>query len=397
MNKKNKFIILIILLVFLIIVCKSIFTFESINYSIKKNNTSLKIKEIYKKNNYYVEIKTDKSTYSFRLYEKINKRKIVTDIYLYNDESIECILPIIDNNTYTDIMCYKGSILYNYHNIIGEYPKLDEYVKSIEQYDLDNFSNEFNHYKVLGTTKYNDFLNLNNIIALTTYNGLIINGDIVTLFNNDVYNNELGVFIDNYYLVADYSNSYSFNLFYVVNLETKEINKLKYKEDISYDSYIQGIVDGKVYLYDKNNENQYEIDVKNNKISIVSNNKYIKYYTNNKWEKIIKSKANKELYFNYETLDNNFTSYDYVRESENYYYLFKKDGIFYKLYRIDKANLNIYKYIIDVPVTNIYFKDNYLYYVYKNKLLFYSDRTGLKTILENSELEFNETIKYYIY
>ena len=42
-------------------------------------------------------------------------------------------------------------------------------------------------------------------------------------------------------------------------------------------------------------------------------------------------------------------------------------------------------------------KNNYLYYVYKNKLYYYDDKVGFKTILENSELEFNDTIKYYIY
>ena len=36
-------------------------------------------------------------------------------------------------------------------------------------------------------------------------------------------------------------------------------------------------------------------------------------------------------------------------------------------------------------------------YIYKDKLYYYSDNIGLKTLLENSELEFNETIKYYIY
>ena len=110
-----------------------------------------------------------------------------------------------------------------------------------------------------------------------------------------------------------------------------------------------------------------------------------------------KTKANKEIYFDYQTLDNKFPSYDYVGESFDYYYLLKKDGISYKIYRVDKDNTFVYKYILDVPTTNIYFNNNYLYYVYKNKLFYYSDSTGLKTVLENSELEFNDTIKYYIY
>ena len=200
-----------------------------------------------------------------------------------------------------------------------------------------------------------------------------------------------------YYIIADYERNYTFKYFYIVNLSTKEVKKLETKRDISYDSYIQGIVDNKLYIYDKDNENQYEINVINNEINLISSDKYIKYYTNNKWEKMNKVKANKEIYFDYETLDNYFTDYDIVKESRDYYYLFKRDGISYKLYRVDKNNIAVYKYILDVPTTDITFNDNYIYYVYKNKLYYYSDSVGIKTILENSELEFNDTIKYYIH
>ena len=397
MKKRNKLIILTILLLILIIICNRIFAFESISYKIKKDNVSISIKEIYKSNNYYIEIKTDKNTYPFRIYKDIGKRKIIKDFYLYSDESIECILPIISGNLYTDVMCYKDNILYDYYKLAGEDSKLDEYINNIQVYSVGNFNNEPLNYKTISTIKYNNYEDFNNIVALTTYRGLIINGYEINIFKKDAYQNKISTFINNYYIIADYENTYSFNFFYVVNLDTKETSKLKLKDDISYDSYIQGVVNNKIYLYDRNSENQYEIDIENNKVEIVSNSKYIKYYTNNKWEKMNKVKANKEVYFSYGTLNNYFTDYDYVKEADNYYYLYKKDGIFYKLYRIDKNNLNIYKYIADVPVTNIYFNDNYLYYVYKNKLLFYSDKTGLKTILENSELEFNETIKYYIY
>ena len=192
-------------------------------------------------------------------------------------------------------------------------------------------------------------------------------------------------------------NDFTFNEFYIVNINNKQITKIKSRNDISYDSYIEGVVDNKVYLYDKDNENQYEIDIDNNEINIVSSDKYIKYYSNNKWEKMNKAKANKEVYFDYSTRDNYFTKYDYVKQSSDYYYLFKQDGISYKLYRVDKNNIDIYKYILDIPTTNINVVNNDLYYIYKNKLYYYSDMVGLKTLLENSELEFNDTIKYYIY
>lgn len=398
MKKKNKVLILLFIILILIIILNNILNFDSISYKLKIDGNKIKIKEIFNKDNYYIELKTAKYTYPIRIYENLNnKRKIVKDIYFYKDKNIECVLPVFDNKLYTDMMCYRDDILYDYNNIKKENTSLDKYIDSIELYNINDFKNKESNTKNIGIIKYNIFDNFNKISSITTYKGLIINDKEINIFKKDIYNNKLSAFINNYYIISDYEKKYSFNYFYVVDLNTKKINKLESKEDISYDSYIQGIVDNKIYLYDKDNENQYEIDIEKNNIKIVSNKDYVKYYTNEKWEKMNKTKANKEIYFNYETLDNYFTSYDFVEEVDNYYYLYKKDGISYKLYRVDKNNIDIYKYITDVPTTNVYFKDNYLYYVYKDKLYYYSDSTGFKTILENSELEFNNTIKYYIY
>lgn len=398
MKKKNKAIILLIIIIILILICKSVLSFDSINYKIKIDDNKIKIKEIYDKNNYYIEIRSNKNVYPFRIYENFNnKRKIVKDIYLYKDKNIECILPIINDNIYTDFMCYKDNIIYDYNELYGQNKSLDKYVESIKLYNINIFKNNPIKTQTIDTIKYNKFDNIKKTTIMTTYKGLIINGKPINIFEKDIYNNELSAFVEKYYVIADYNNKYLFNYFYIVDLDSRKISKLESKEDISYDSYIQGIVDNKLYLYDKDNENQYEIDVVKKTIKIVSSNNYIKYYSNNKWEKLSKSKLNKEIYFDYESLDNNFTKYDYVEETTNYYYLYKKDGISYKLYRVDKNNIGVYRYILNVPTTNIYFNENYLYYVYKTKLYYYSDSVGLKTILENSELEFNDTIKYYIY
>ncbi|MBQ2947130.1 MAG: hypothetical protein IJE04_04705 [Bacilli bacterium] len=396
--KKTKVYILILVIIVLSLICRSILTFDSINYKLNIDGNKIRVKELVNKDNYYIEIKTDKNTYPFRIYDNLdNKRKVVKDIYYYKDKNTECVLPIINDKLYSDMLCIKEDILYNYNDLEGEIISLDKYISSIEKYNIKSFNNEPKGTKNIGTVKYNIYDNIKHNSAITTYKGLIINDIQIKLFEKDIYNNKLSAFINNYYIIADYEKTYSFKNFYIVNLNTKKITILENKNYISYDSYIQGIVDDKIYLYDKDNENQYEIDIEKNKIEVVSSDNYVKYYANKKWEKLNKTKANKEIYFDYETLDNNFSTYDYVEEIENYYYLFKKDGISYRLYRIDKNNIDVYKYILNVPTSNIYFKDNYLYYVYKTKLYYYSDEVGLKTILENSELEFNDTIKYHIY
>lgn len=393
MNKNVLFVILCSILFICILVLCRIFSINTINYTL---DNKYKIKETRYEDNYYFEIKTKNSLYPFRVYGDLKeKRKIISDILYYKDKNYECILPIFDTKTYTDFLCIKDNIMYDYNNIKNNDLKLDEFVESSNYYNSSMVNNNSN-FKGDNIIKYNNY-SIKNVVAITTYNGLQIDKYNLNLFNNDIYKNELSIFVNNYYLSANYNSKYEFNEFYLVDLYDKKLEIIKSKYDISFDSYLQGVVDNKIYLYDIDNESQYEIDINLKKINLISNNKYIKYYSNNKWSKLNKIKANKKTLFNYDSLDNNFSNYDLSVESDNYYYLFEDQGVYYKLYRVDKNNINIAKYLIDVPTTSISFKDNYLYYIYKDTLYYYSDSTLKLEILKNSELEYNNSIKYYIY
>lgn len=397
MKKSKKILILVFILIVLSFICKLLLSVNTINYKLKYKNNNFEIKEIYRNKNYYLEVKTEKYVFPIRIYNNLsNKRKIINEIYYYEDENYKCLLPIIDNQVIVDMMCYKDDIIYNYHDIIGENKKLDDYISSIELYDIKQFKDDVTKIQEITPVKIFN-TNINHVIAITTYKGLISSNEEINLFEKDIYNNKISTFINNYYVIADYNKTYEFNYFYVVNLENNEVFKIKSKNEISLDSYIQGIVDNKIYLYDKDNECQYEIDIKNKKVELIASEDNIKYYKNNKWEKINRIQANKEMYFDYTSLDNDFSDYDYVVKTLDYYYLFEKDGENYKLYKLDINNQDILKFILKVPTTDINFKDNYLYYVDNNKLYYYSEETGLKTLLENSEFQFNNTIKYYIY
>lgn len=397
MKKNVKVTILVIILIILILICKLILKINKISYKLNYDNKEFIISEVYKNNNYYIEIKRSNTVYPIRIYNKSKDRKRIDKVYYYKDKTHECILPVINGKIDIDMMCYKDNILYDYNNIIGDNSKLDDYVKSIDIYDINKFKDDISSEKNISTVKLYRNNEINKTVAITTYKGLIISGMEIELFKNDIYNNKISTFINNYYLIADYDNDYDFEYFYLVNIESGNIEKIKIKDSISLDSYIQGIVDNKVYLYDKDNEKQYEIDVEKKDIKLIASGDNVKYYKNNNWETINKLKAKKELYFDYTTLNNDFSDYDEVIENENYYYLLNKNGNKYDLYRVDKNNLDVYKFIGTLPTNKIYTKDNYIYYAFNNKLYFYSDKTGFKTLLEDSELEFNNTIKYYIY
>ena len=52
----------------LVLICRSILTFDSINYKLNIDGNKIKIKEIVNVDNYYIEIKTDKNIYPIRIY-----------------------------------------------------------------------------------------------------------------------------------------------------------------------------------------------------------------------------------------------------------------------------------------------------------------------------------------
>ena len=394
MEKQEKLVFYIIIICILTFIVSKLLFIKKLNYTVKSENIKFNIIETQNKNYFNLEIKNDKYTYNINIYKNLNnKRKIVNNIYYYNDKKYECILPIIDSKVLTDVMCYKDEIIYNYSSIKGDNSKLDKYVSSIKEYK--EYENK-ETYKEIDVIKFYDN-KIDNIISVTSYKGLYINTMPINLFKKDVYSNKISVYIDNYYLSANYNQNYEFNSFYLVNLKNSEIEQIELKDSISFDSFIQGIVNNKVYLYDYDNEVQYEIDIYNKKVNVVSSKNYIRYYTNTKWEKLSKSKVKRNTYFDYSTLDNNFSDYDYVKETTDYYYLFDKEDNHYKLYRVSKKSIDIITFIGIVPTTNIITNNNYFYYINNNKLYFYSDITGTKTILEDSEIEFNETIKYYIY
>ena len=395
MKKSSKLILSFFIIVILVIFLAKIFKVNKVSYKIKYDNKFFNVVEIHESDNYYFEIKTN-NTFSFRI--NMNKgRKVVNKIYYYNDKEYECILPVIDDKITIDMMCFYGGIMYNYSNLLSKNDKLDNYVNSITEYNdkifLDNTSN---YKKVYDLAFYNlDIINHN--VYSSTYKGIASNVKSVKLFDNDIYNNEISLFLGKYYVSADYNSNYEFDELYVINLKNHKKSKIKSKNSISFDTYIQGVVDNKVYLYDKDNEIQYELNIDKKSIKEISSNTEIKYYDNGTWRNINKPSVNKEVYFNFNTLNNYFTGYDKVVETDNYYYLIKKYESKYNLYRVDVRNIDVVKYITTIYDTNLYYNDDYIYYVIDNKLMYYSDITGVKTIMENNELRFNKNIKYYVY
>lgn len=411
----NKITRIIIIILFCILICFSFNKFLKQGHTIKykiKNDKTFNITETYTRNdslkekNYYIEIEVDELVFNLSFYDIYHdKQKIVEDVIYYSDNEYSCILPIVSGKSINDLICYHNYKYYSYSYLQGKDSKLDKFVSNIDKniYDMDEWidiSNKTISEEILKLYTYNVIDNI--YVGTTNLKGLYVaNKDIenVKIFSKDQYSAPLSTFVDKYYIVADYNLSYEFRKFYIIDITNNKIKEIQAPQYISFTSYIEGVVDNKVYIYDIDNEKQYIIDI--DTMSISSNDK-IEYYSKGEWTTISPIKASKYIYFDYSLDKKEFIKYDYVyktgTDSTGYYYLYKKNGNTYDIYRCNIQNTSIIKYLFTTSdIESIVLNQEYAYYKDNNKIKYYSDLTGIKTIVEYSELEFNDNLIYGVY
>jgi hypothetical protein len=179
---------------------------------------------------------------------------------------------------------------------------------------------------------------------------------------------------------------------------TGRIRNVRAPNDISFDSYIQGVVDGKVYLYDRHNERQYEIEPERGNIKEVGNRRRdIRHFENGEWTEITAVKANQTVLFGRTIQDNDFARFDYVfregNELSGYYYLIDKRNNGYGIFRAPVRSKSSITYLFQVSsLDEVQFFGEYVFIQRGNQISFYSDKTGIRRIIRYSELEFNESL-----
>lgn len=382
-------------------------------YIIEEGNMSFEILESSnftdKNNNYTYTINAEDSTFKFQINKDFNKdSQVITKIKYYKDNVNECILPIFrDNTVVIDMICYDNNQLTYYYNIKGKNKNLDEYILTIEEYNIYNFADNVQTEKIEGLGIYRENLIKNHYLGINNYKGIFdissnFNSVVydITLFGKDVYNQKVATIVDNYYIAADYNQKLEFNKFNVVDLVRLDTYTISSDTPISLDSYIQGVVDGKVYLYDKDNKTQYEINVSKKSIVAYSGNS-LKYYKDGVWTTMTLAEANEGLMFTYDTnqlVDELYDRIDKVGQEVGYYYLYKKNGNKYDVYgmNIQDKESNIYLFNTET-IDNIYYIDNYIYFVNNNKVQVFSHEFGVKNLVQYNELQFNKNLNIFVY
>ncbi len=322
--------LILILLVLMLFIPKS--------YEINYNKDNIDIKEIYDNENklYTLYLTYDNKVFPFKMLGK-GKKKIIDKVNIYNENNIQCLIPEGKKLNFNPI-CYKDDSLVSY-NLIDKFKK-------------DNINYQNDTFNKLNISYLND-----KHYLIWNYKGFYSLGSKnqeIKLFNDDIYTINIATKVNDKLLIANYENKYTIDKFYLINKKDK-VKEIKVKNDISFDSYILGTYKDNVYLFDRKNKREYQINIKKLKIDDITKKNTGKVLNKNNFEKISVNKLASSDYkftnikpFDYEIIDNKLyeTIGDYhilISEKETKYIVnIDKDSVYYlvgdTLYLYEKNN-----------------------------------------------------------
>lgn len=397
--------LIVLLIIYITIRCAFIYfsNGHDITYNLTDNDYIANIHETAifdSKDNYYFEVAINNKKFTFQTFYDFKKSsKVIKEIKYYEDDNVSCILPVyIGDVIISDVLCiYEGQYNY-YHNMSYSNNNFTSFIKELQKYGYDE-----SKYLSLDDEKvinYNNLLIYSNnlvdghIVGLSNYKGIYTiekDSDIFSseLFSTDIYSNKVSILKDNYYLSAIYNKANGFKEMYLVDYVNHVKSKLEMPQTLSYESYFHGYHDLKLYLIDMENKIQYEIDLDKKTVKQVGNMESgIVYYEGNKKKRIEYNNSLDNINFLEGTQNNKY----------GYIYTFEKINNKYGVYRENVQNKDNKVFIFETnDINRIVYMDEYIYYISEDKLNYYSDYTGEKTILINSEFKYNDTLKYNVY
>lgn len=380
-----------------------LFIFDT-GHTVTYNVGNFKVKEELKtkdNNNYYFSLEHEDFKINFQINQNYNKsEKIINKIEYKKIDGYNCVLPVFKNGkNLTDVMCLKDNTIMYAHNLNNK--KIDDYLKSLDKYgyNKEDYQDKADDVKLSNTqTIYKDNFLENHYIAMETYKGLnLFNGNEsnVQIFDNDVYTKPISFFTDKYYIVADYTDTYTFKIFHVINIINGKKIDIRSYDDISFDSYIEGAIGDDIYLFDKDAGKQYKISIQNESVEEFNDKNSLQTY-NGKWENMTLSEAlNGKTFNNYYTKD--IKGYDKVDKVGNYYYIYEKENDHYNVYRSDIQNKTLKTYLFETTNLNsVIYLDDTIYYINGNTF-YYHNNYGERKIITNTELQFNSDLSFGVY
>lgn len=408
---KRTLILLVILFIFYLLI-QIIFNYVGPGHDIEYKVDGYNIHEILTQHqkdeidNYYFEITKDNIVFNFQIDNVRQGSKLIKSIEYFKNVNYECMVPVLRiKGEYLNVVCKKDDVYYNYSDIKGSDPEVDLFAK---EYD---HTYENSDKIVKDNANLFVYANLikNHYMALEYYKGIyIINSKNsykrVSLFKKEKYSKPLSTIVNNYYIIADYNEEYDFHKFILVDLGTGIKSTITSNQAISFNSYIQGTIGNSVYLFDKDNQKQYKINVKNSTVSEIGNvNSGIKIYQDGEFiDANVYEATEKELVFN-ANIDTNLLDKEYARvdliggKTAGYYYMYELNNGEYTVYRASSRNPKIKTYLFKTSnINHIAYVGTYVYYLKDGEVYAHSN-LGNRLILSYKDIVYNDDLKFYVY
>ena len=410
----KKVISILILMILMFLAFEWGFTFfkkgHEVNYEVYFNDKKFQVDEVYEKTStdiYDILITNDNHKYSYVIGNQYNKqKKIIKEILYYQENGIECIYPILENKTGTYIECIQDNQLYteltlpNQSIITNMKSFLTEKNIKIEPFNIDLETKE-----AVGTSSvYTKNLKEKDTITLWNYKGIEIirskNASVKPILNFDKYENTQGYLVGNYYIVPNYLSSkvQEFDSVTLINLENSKTDTISLGYTLSSDTYINGIVDNKLYYTDPSNLLQIEINLVKKIARLIGSNEIGGQLYNGKWQNAnIYDFRENHILFEEEIVEEVKNKFDYqqIIMSNNNYYILTKQG---EVYRVSNHHLDspilLYK---QNGIHNLKVVANTIYFIIDDTLYYQDEGSNIIPVLKNNELRYNTVNRVDIY
>lgn len=373
------------------IIVKMFIKKHSVKYKVNNFEISEKFYIEGKIHSYEFNVEKGKEKYSYIINEKINKRKkIIKEIKEYSKNNIKCILPVYKKKFDLNLYCLQDNKqVSNYY--LKDNKNFKEIAKQTKKYKITLPSNKNKKIEYKNMKIYKENIMDNYKFTVWDYKGIHIldnkNFTYQKFVDNDLYDNIMSTIVSNCYVLFENTNVMGIEKIHYYDLKKNKYKTFKLKEEISKDSYINGIHNNLIYITDKKKKIEYSIDVKKEKVEKVGDEElgYIK-YVNNRKEILNKSDFfMKNQYFDNEKTKNKNVSESEIVQEGRYNY-FVEENKFYR--QIENANKELMFELDNVNKWYVYNNDILLFV--DDTIYLYNDKTGLRKILEYKELKYND-------
>ena len=365
----------IILIVFGVLIVLFLVKYFVSNYNIKYDINNYDISESYENGKYYFEVTNDNLSFNMLFYNKRKlSKKLLKEISVFEGENYNCVdvksifyehYPVCydrDNNLIHYSLITDNDIK-NYLNDLGIIQSTE-----VEYDDEFYFTNSLNSGEYIAVWKYDGFYWLDE-------NGV----KSIDIFDKDRYSNNLSYLYDEILFLPNYDEDLFFTEFILFDITDGSYKLYSTDYEISYDAYIAGTNKNNIYLFDRKNDNLYEINVKKGKIECVGNkeNGFVKYENGKKADATLKEYDEKYIMY-FDVLYNNI-----VVDGLNYYFSYN-DNI-------------ITEFMSEEDFSVVHINNNDIYYISNDNLYVFNPIRGHKLLLHYFELNFNDNNRIFTY